>query len=114
MFATLRFQDRPLQAIAQKDGHPLLGNGKPASIVTLRADLMSCQLFFDDESRNREVESLGKWYDPAKSSTEVANSCIGVTFCLVKDETNERLLEKGLATWRGRHPEEANEDAADV
>jgi hypothetical protein len=60
IFAALRFQDRPLQATAQKDGHSLLGNGKPASVVTLRAELMSCQLFFDDESRNREVESLGK------------------------------------------------------
>ncbi|TFK51172.1 magnesium-dependent phosphatase-1 [Heliocybe sulcata] len=51
-------------------------------------------LFFDDEHRNKEVESLG------------------VTFCLVRHGTDERTLEAGLAEWRKRHPVEVIEDAA--
>ncbi|PAV14819.1 magnesium-dependent phosphatase-1 [Pyrrhoderma noxium] len=46
----------------------------------------SQMLFFDDEKRNKEVEKLG------------------VTFILVKNETNENLLESGLAEWRRRQP----------
>ncbi|KII84910.1 hypothetical protein PLICRDRAFT_57416 [Plicaturopsis crispa FD-325 SS-3] len=51
-------------------------------------------LFFDDERRNKEVESLG------------------VTFCLVQNALDNRTFEKGLAEWRKRHPEEVVEDAA--
>ncbi|KAI0643429.1 magnesium-dependent phosphatase-1 [Trametes meyenii] len=51
-------------------------------------------LFFDDEHRNREVESLG------------------VTFCLVPSGVDDRLFERGLAEWRKRHPVEVAEDAA--
>ncbi|KAH8105102.1 magnesium-dependent phosphatase-1 [Cristinia sonorae] len=51
-------------------------------------------LFFDDEARNKEVESLG------------------VTFCIVKRGLNDRTFEDGLAEWRKRHPVEVIEDAA--
>ncbi|EIN06516.1 magnesium-dependent phosphatase-1 [Punctularia strigosozonata HHB-11173 SS5] len=51
-------------------------------------------LFFDDESRNREVSNLG------------------VTFCLVRDGLNDRTFEHGLADWRKQHPELVVEDAA--
>ncbi|KAI0824373.1 magnesium-dependent phosphatase-1, partial [Trametes gibbosa] len=51
-------------------------------------------LFFDDEHRNREVESLG------------------VTFCLVPSGVDDRTFERGLAEWRKRHPVEVAEDAA--
>ncbi|PIL34631.1 hypothetical protein GSI_03410 [Ganoderma sinense ZZ0214-1] len=51
-------------------------------------------LFFDDEHRNREVESLG------------------VTFCLVQSGVNDRAFEHGIAEWRRRHPVEVAEDAA--
>ncbi|KAF5348307.1 hypothetical protein D9756_010538 [Leucocoprinus leucothites] len=52
-------------------------------------------LFFDDEHRNKEVESLG------------------VTFQLVSSSgTTNKLFEKGLALWRKRHPAEV-EDAED-
>ncbi|KAI1793683.1 magnesium-dependent phosphatase-1 [Ganoderma leucocontextum] len=51
-------------------------------------------LFFDDEHRNKEVESLG------------------VTFCLVPSGVNDRSFEQGLAEWRRRHPVEVAEDAA--
>ncbi|EJF61912.1 magnesium-dependent phosphatase-1 [Dichomitus squalens LYAD-421 SS1] len=50
-------------------------------------------LFFDDEHRNKEVESLG------------------VTFCLVPSGVNDRSFEQGLAEWRRRHPVEVTEDA---
>ncbi|KAH9934253.1 magnesium-dependent phosphatase-1 [Fomitopsis serialis] len=51
-------------------------------------------LFFDDESRNKEVESLG------------------VTFCLVPSGLSERVFQHGLDLWRKRHPAEVIEDAA--
>ncbi|KAH9841084.1 magnesium-dependent phosphatase-1 [Rhodofomes roseus] len=51
-------------------------------------------LFFDDESRNREVESLG------------------VTFCLVPSGLSERAFQHGLDLWRNRHSVEVVEDAA--
>ncbi|EKM51009.1 uncharacterized protein PHACADRAFT_128667 [Phanerochaete carnosa HHB-10118-sp] len=51
-------------------------------------------LFFDDERRNAEVESLG------------------VTFCLVQRGMDDRTFEKGLAEWRRRHPVEVVEDAS--
>ncbi|KAI0312109.1 magnesium-dependent phosphatase-1 [Amylostereum chailletii] len=51
-------------------------------------------LFFDDESRNKEVQSLG------------------VTFVLVPDGTNSRLFDKGVEEWRQRHPIEVVENAA--
>ncbi|EIW52525.1 magnesium-dependent phosphatase-1, partial [Trametes versicolor FP-101664 SS1] len=51
-------------------------------------------LFFDDEHRNKEVESLG------------------VTFCLVPSGVNDRAFESGLTEWRKRHPVEVAEDAA--
>ncbi|KAI0804798.1 magnesium-dependent phosphatase-1 [Irpex lacteus] len=50
-------------------------------------------LFFDDERRNKEVESLG------------------VTFCLVQHGTDDRTFEHGLAEWRRRHAKEVVEDA---
>ncbi|KAI0086038.1 magnesium-dependent phosphatase-1 [Irpex rosettiformis] len=50
-------------------------------------------LFFDDERRNKEVESLG------------------VTFCLVKKGIDDRTFEHGLAEWRKRHVKEVVEDA---
>ncbi|CCL98026.1 uncharacterized protein FIBRA_00019 [Fibroporia radiculosa] len=50
-------------------------------------------LFFDDESRNREVESLG------------------VTFCLASSGLDDKTFQKGLNEWRKRHPVEAIEDA---
>ncbi|CAL1702888.1 unnamed protein product [Somion occarium] len=50
-------------------------------------------LFFDDEHRNKEVESLG------------------VTFCLVSRELDDRTFEHGLNEWRHRHPVEVIEDA---
>ncbi|KIP03234.1 hypothetical protein PHLGIDRAFT_31887 [Phlebiopsis gigantea 11061_1 CR5-6] len=51
-------------------------------------------LFFDDERRNNEVESLG------------------VTFCLVQRGMDDRTFEKGLTEWRRRHPVEVIEDAS--
>ncbi|EMD36013.1 hypothetical protein CERSUDRAFT_106612 [Gelatoporia subvermispora B] len=51
-------------------------------------------LFFDDERRNKEVESLG------------------VTFCLAADGLNDSTFESGLKEWRKRHPVEVNEDAS--
>ncbi|KAI0704642.1 magnesium-dependent phosphatase-1 [Earliella scabrosa] len=51
-------------------------------------------LFFDDEHRNKEVESLG------------------VTFCLVPSGVNDRAFEAGLSEWRKRHPIEVAEDAS--
>jgi magnesium-dependent phosphatase 1 len=42
------------------------------------------QLFFDDEHRNFETESLG------------------VTMCLVEKETNWKLFNEGLELWRRR------------
>ncbi|KAI0690370.1 magnesium-dependent phosphatase-1 [Cytidiella melzeri] len=50
-------------------------------------------LFFDDERRNNEVESLG------------------VTFCLVRKGMDDRTFEHGLAEWRKRHAKEVLEDA---
>ncbi|KAI0338786.1 magnesium-dependent phosphatase-1 [Trametopsis cervina] len=50
-------------------------------------------LFFDDERRNIEVESLG------------------VTFCLVQKGMDDRTFERGLAEWRKRHATEVVEDA---
>ena len=50
------------------------------------------QLFFDDEIRNNEVESLG------------------VTFCLVPNGVDDRTFERGLAEWRRRHAVEVTED----
>jgi len=50
-------------------------------------------LFFDDEHRNKEVESLG------------------VTFCLAPNGLDERTFQKGLGEWRKRHPHEVVEDA---
>jgi len=44
-------------------------------------------LFFDDEMRNREVESLG------------------VTFQLVQRGVDNACFERGLESWRARHPE---------
>ncbi|KAH9895664.1 magnesium-dependent phosphatase-1 [Cubamyces lactineus] len=51
-------------------------------------------LFFDDEHRNKEVESLG------------------VTFCLVPNGVDDRTFERGLSEWRKRHPVEVAEDAS--
>ncbi|CDO72039.1 hypothetical protein BN946_scf184943.g74 [Trametes cinnabarina] len=51
-------------------------------------------LFFDDERRNSEVESLG------------------VTFCLVPNGVDDRTFEHGLTEWRKRHPVEVAEDAS--
>ncbi|KAI0367100.1 magnesium-dependent phosphatase-1 [Pilatotrama ljubarskyi] len=51
-------------------------------------------LFFDDEHRNKEVESLG------------------VTFCLVPNGLDDRSFERGLSEWRKRHPVEVAEDAS--
>ncbi|KAL1757027.1 magnesium-dependent phosphatase-1 [Schizophyllum commune] len=51
-------------------------------------------LFFDDEHRNSEVESLG------------------VTFCLVRNGMDLQTFEKGLAEWRRRHPVKVVEDPA--
>jgi magnesium-dependent phosphatase 1 len=42
-------------------------------------------LFFDDESRNRNVESLG------------------VTMCLVRDGVTKEEINKGIREWRKRH-----------
>ncbi|KAF9810708.1 hypothetical protein IEO21_06842 [Rhodonia placenta] len=53
-------------------------------------------LFFDDESRNREVESLG------------------VTFCLAPNGLDERTFQKGLNEWRKRHPVEVVEGPSDT
>jgi len=44
-------------------------------------------LFFDDELRNKEVESLG------------------VTFQMVPQGLDNTCFERGLETWRERHPE---------
>jgi magnesium-dependent phosphatase 1 len=44
-------------------------------------------LFYDDESRNKEVASLG------------------VTFQLVPRGVDNTTFEKGLASWRKRNPE---------
>ncbi|GHJ87662.1 hypothetical protein NliqN6_4064 [Naganishia liquefaciens] len=42
-------------------------------------------LFFDDEARNKEVESLG------------------VTMCLVRNGVDRKVFERGLAEWRKRN-----------
>lgn len=54
--------------------------------------LFPLQLFFDDERRNIEVESLG------------------VTFHLVRRGMDDRTFERGLAEWRKRHVVEVVED----
>ncbi|KAH9933701.1 magnesium-dependent phosphatase-1 [Amylocystis lapponica] len=51
-------------------------------------------LFFDDERRNREVESLG------------------VTFCLAAKGLDDRTFQHGLNEWRRRHPVELDEGTA--
>ncbi|PCH34904.1 magnesium-dependent phosphatase-1 [Wolfiporia cocos MD-104 SS10] len=51
-------------------------------------------LFFDDERRNREVESLG------------------VTFCLAPNGLDELTFQKGLNEWGKRHPVEVVENAS--
>ncbi|KZT01107.1 magnesium-dependent phosphatase-1 [Laetiporus sulphureus 93-53] len=53
-------------------------------------------LFFDDEHRNSDVESLG------------------VTFCLAANGLDERTFQHGLDTWRKKHLMKVIEDAADV
>lgn len=64
------------------------------------------QLFFDDELRNKEVETLGK-----RSVTFLFASGIdylnpqGVTFCLVPDGVNDKAFEEGLREWRKSNPE---------
>lgn len=45
-------------------------------------------IFFDDEPRNREVETK-----------------LGVTFVLVKNGTTRKVVEKGLELWRKQHPD---------
>jgi magnesium-dependent phosphatase 1 len=72
------------------------------------------QLFFDDEGRNREVESLGESAQTVfiGITIDLQVSFTGVTFCLVRDGTTARIFEKGLADWRKRHPEEVMGDAA--
>lgn len=50
------------------------------------------QLFFDDEIRNNEVESLG------------------VTFCLVRRGMDDRTFQHGLSEWRKQHIVEVVED----
>lgn len=49
-------------------------------------------LFFDDEGRNREVESLG------------------VRFVLVRDGVTEGEWEKGVKDWRERRKKEVDEE----
>ncbi|KAF8321141.1 magnesium-dependent phosphatase-1 [Clavulina sp. PMI_390] len=51
-------------------------------------------LFFDDEPRNREVESLG------------------VTFILADRGMNRKLWNKGLTEWRRRQPKEEDDEIA--
>ncbi|KAI9430347.1 magnesium-dependent phosphatase-1 [Lactarius indigo] len=51
-------------------------------------------LFFDDELRNKEVESLG------------------VTFQLVPRGLDNATFEKGLASWRSRNPEVSLDESA--
>ncbi|KAI0261115.1 magnesium-dependent phosphatase-1 [Gloeopeniophorella convolvens] len=51
-------------------------------------------LFFDDERRNKEVESLG------------------VTFELVQRGLDNVSFERGLEKWRTNHPEQVLEDPA--
>ena len=46
-------------------------------------------LFFDDETRNRNVETLG------------------VTFCLVRDGVTWNELERGIKEWRRRNGKES-------
>ena len=66
-------------------------------------DLRPFQVFYDDESRNREVEQLGmRHYIPSLFET---NPVPGVTFVLVPDGVDNRIFEKGLKTWRKRHPD---------
>lgn len=77
----------------------------------------TCQLFFDDERRNNEVESLGELHpsQSSDSSTPSQSSSYhlqGVTFCMVHNGMDHRTFEKGLAEWRKRHPEEVVEDAS--
>lgn len=70
------------------------------------------QLFFDDEKRNREVESLGtskRVHDPRIG---VLTPLSGVTFSLVPSGVSERAFQHGLELWRKRHPIEVVEDAA--
>ncbi|KAI0064960.1 magnesium-dependent phosphatase-1 [Artomyces pyxidatus] len=50
-------------------------------------------LFYDDEKRNKEVESLG------------------VTFIWVLDGLDDLTFEQGLEEWRKRHPVEATEES---
>lgn len=77
------------------------------------------QLFFDDEHRNKEVESLGARLAHAHFERAAdadldadAHSLAGVTFCLVPSGVNDRAFESGLTEWRKRHPVEVAEDAA--
>jgi len=71
------------------------------------------QLFFDDEMRNREVESLGGW-----SLNLAIRQLIfgllrqqGVTFQLVQRGLDNTCFEKGLENWRARHPEQVLDTA---
>ncbi|KIM71631.1 hypothetical protein PILCRDRAFT_16887 [Piloderma croceum F 1598] len=55
--------------------------------------LTSLKLFFDDERRNKEVETLG------------------VTFHHTPDGIENQVFEKGLTEWKKRHPALVVEDA---
>ena len=62
------------------------------------------QLFFDDEIRNKEVESLGKHsVILCLFLRDWIWICLpGVTFCLVPDGIDAHTFEKGLGKWRKR------------
>ncbi|OJA08548.1 hypothetical protein AZE42_06643 [Rhizopogon vesiculosus] len=73
--------------------HEKTGIAYDEMIVDVRFFWRVVQLFFDDEWRNQEVEELG------------------VTFTLVPNGLNDRILEKGLRDWRKRHPDQVDDDA---
>ena len=70
------------------------------------------QVFFDDEHRNKEVQTLGKHVRRRLiASDQPTDPRAGVTFALVRKDFTERTFEEGLAEWRKRHPAEVTEDA---
>jgi hypothetical protein len=71
------------------------------------------QLFFDDEYRNAEVESLGELYQVIWEKY-IAERRIGVTFVLVRHGTDQKTFWKGVEMWRANQRQEEEEETSDV
>lgn len=78
-------QAQALQGDPQEDWYPLRGDGELVYRLHKQSSSQTKpQLFFDDEHRNFEVESLG------------------VTMQFITDGTGRKAFNEGLALWRKR------------